>query len=313
MGIVAKALRLAAAVALSVPLAHPQTPSSGSIEGDVIDVSTGRGIEGARVRIRTGQGDLLDVIADSQGHFRFVGLEFGSYLLSARYPGFASPDGPMEASATTAIQALSGQPTRVQMGMQRYAAIAGKVTDAASVPMQGKTIEAFKLFTGRDQRLATRFADGNLYTRAQSVQTDDLGDYRFAPLGVGSYLVRVQAGGAPARDTYYPRALQLSEAKLLELAEGREVRADIQIVQQLGVKISGRILGGSTQPNLRVSVFASDVPRPVPSSSSQVDGVTATEGRYSLSYVPPGKYNLGQSVRQWRFEPHSPGTGASRR
>src|ERR1039458_5639738 len=93
MRILAKAAWLAVAAALCVQPARSQTPLRGAIEGDVVDASTGRGISGARVRIQSGQDDPMFTSTDEQGHFQFAGLEFKSYQLDARYPGFISPRG----------------------------------------------------------------------------------------------------------------------------------------------------------------------------------------------------------------------------
>jgi hypothetical protein len=297
MGMAAKTLRLAAAVALSLPLAHPQAPPNGAIEGDVVDVSTGRGIADARVRLQSVQDDPLYASTDAQGHFRFDGLEIRAYQAFVRYPGFASPDGgALEASALAVTPGRDGQVSRIRLNLQWYAAITGKVVNVEGNPAEGVTVEVYRRDSRGGQFGAVRFDDGFQYVRTRTAKTDELGEYRLAPLGPGSYYVLVRAGSAPARDTFYPQAVKVSAAKLLELDEGKELRADVQVVQQLGVKVSGRMLGGSAQPGLRASVALSN-------SSLGPGGFSRPTGdayvyaivngdRFTANFVLPGKYTV---------------------
>src|ERR1039458_9707301 len=132
MRILAKAAWLAVAAALCVQPARSQTPLRGAIEGDVVDASTGRGISGARVRIQSGQDDPMFTSTDEQGHFQFAGLEFKSYQLDARYPGFISSTGAAGVSAREMVHLVRNGPNgQVRLDMQRYAAIVGKVIGMA--------------------------------------------------------------------------------------------------------------------------------------------------------------------------------------
>ena len=297
MGIATRTLRLAPAALLLLPFAHTQTASDGSIEGVVVDAASGAGLAGARVRTHNSGGDILDAISDAQGHFRFADLEYGPYVVLARYPGFAgvhpasgSIAVSLEVSANINVRANYPQPARVRIVMQRYAAIVGKVTNSGGFSVEGKTVEAFKRSTGADRMAPWHLDDGFQYARAVSAVTDDRGEFRIAPLDAGTYLVRVQAGYAPQRDTYYPQALTASAAKPIDLAGDAEARADIRIIFQAGVTISGRILGGSSLPNLRVLVGEWDVGPLGPPTNSMVDGTIAAEGHFALHSVLPGKH-----------------------
>ena len=241
-----------AAIVLSVPPARSQTPSKGSIEGEVVDASTGRGISGARVRIQSGQEDPLFSTTGDAGHFRFAGLEFKSYRVEARHPGFIGSQ-----DATGVSLGRMHAAAHVGLEMRRSAAIAGRVTDALGVPLEGIEVDALERDVSGRRRGATRLDDGYSYFLSQMAHTNDLGEYRIGPLSAGSYYVRVRPGSnyypvqlamrppsdARERMTYYPSALKPSDGKLLELAEGKELRADVRLLRDGGVRVSGRIVG----------------------------------------------------------------------
>jgi hypothetical protein len=294
---VAKALRLAAAVALSLPFAHGQTPPRGTIEGDVVDTSTGRGIAGARVRLQSGRDDPLFTLTDEQGHFRIAGLEFKSYQVDARYPGFIS--------SKEAAGGYSNEVVRpngnVRLEMQRYAAIVGKVTDASGVPVEGVAVQALQRYPRGERHNGYIYNDDSYqYAGHEQALTDDLGEYRIAPLGAGSYYVLVRPGsnyyvGQPVRPpgaarerlTFYPHALKPSDTKPVQLAEGKQLRVDVQIIGQDGVRVSGRILGlaAAAQPGSRASVRVAALS---PGASNGYADVTGD--RFVAADILPGKY-----------------------
>jgi hypothetical protein len=318
MRILAKAAWLAAAAAVCVQPARSQTPLKGAIEGDVVDASTGRGISGARVRIQSGQDDPMFTSTDEQGHFQFAGLKFKSYQLDARYPGFISSTGAAGVSAREMVHLVRNGPNgQVRLEMRRSAAIEGKVTDAFGVPLEGAPVEALQRYASGERRGAAPFAEGGYqYVMVQETFTDDLGEYRIAPLGAGSYYVLVRPGsnyfsGQPAmrppsdereRATFYPHALKPSETKPVELAEGKELRVDVQIIRQAGVKVSGRLLGLPPEDAASrfVSVFVTTLSPGASRSSSTVDG-----DRFTAPDLLPGKYlfEAGQyATGDWTYQ-----------
>jgi len=295
MGIVAKAVRLAAAATLLVQPARTQMPVKGSIEGDVVDLSSGRGIAGARVRIQSGQDDPLFTTADERGHFRFSGLKRETYAVDARCPGFiAVGDSP---------QSMHVRPDWiVRLELHRYGVIAGKVTDALGIPAAGVSVEALQRYPIGERQYGLIYNDGAYqYVGHHQAHTDDLGEYRIAPVPAGSYYIYVQPGSTyyaqqPSmrpprdtreRDTFYPHAGKPAETKPLEVAEGQELRADVQIVREGGVKIGGRVLGMYAAAGRHVAVFA----WPLSPGASSLLSVSIPDGhRFSAADVLPGKY-----------------------
>jgi hypothetical protein len=295
------ASKLIPAVCLCLLPMLAQTPK-GAIEGDVIDASTGRGIAGARVRLQCDRDDPVFAAANESGHFQFAGLEFRSYHVDARYPGLISSTGAAGVSGREVVHlARNGPNGQVRLEMRRYAVIEGKVTDAFGVPLEGAPVDALQRYASGERRGAAPYAEGGYqYVLVQSTFTDDSGEYRIAPLSAGSYYVLVRPGsnyfsGQPAmrppadariRATFYPHSLKPSETKPVELAEGKELRVDVQLIRQGGVKVSGRLLGpAAAQPGLHVSVRVSAVS---PGASNGFADVTG-DG-FAAADILPGKY-----------------------
>jgi hypothetical protein len=305
MGIVTRGAWLAATAALFAQSAPSQAPSNGSIEGRVVNASSGQGISGARVRIQSGREDPLFTTTDTQGFFQLSGLELKSYLVSARCPGFigsAEWDGP---SGGEGLRLIGSSPIgQVRLELRRYGAIEGRVTDGLGVPAAGVSVEALQRYPADEPRSGYVYKDGSSYQYAgrQTGQTNDLGEYRLAPLPAGSYYIYVLVrptstyynlqpeirppADARERPTFYPHALRPSEAKPVELAEGKELRVDVQIVRQAGVKVGGRVLGLTAgSPS---SVFFQGLSPGASNLPAYIDG-----DRFTAAGVLPGKYVVG--------------------
>ena len=294
MGILAKAAWLATGVFLCAQPGRAQAASSGALEGDVVDASTGQGISGARVRLESGQSDPQFTTTDESGHFRFAGLTSQSYRVDARYPGYTAAV-PAGGGPPAPVRVVPPGPVRLEM--RRAGAIVGKVTDASGVPLAGMPVTALQRYPDGDRRSKTEGA----YQHVYPAYTDDLGEYRIGPLAAGSYYLLVkpisnyhslQPGISPPhdpqeRDTYYPRALRPSAGKPLELGEGKELRADVQMIRQSGVKVSGRVIATET-PGLHVTVRA----WPILAGASPVSGATPGGDRFSMENLLPGQYLL---------------------
>jgi hypothetical protein len=124
----------------------------------------------------------------------------------------------------------------------------------------------------------------------------------WANTGSGSYYVQVRPGSnyfpyqpemrppADSREstTFYPNGLKASQAKLLDLAEGKEVRADVRIIRQSGVKVSGRVAG--LVPAQVRGTFATVHLWSLSGDSAGLADVI--DGRFLMWNVAPGQYVL---------------------
>lgn len=290
-------LSLIAAVVLSAPPVRSQTPSSGSIEGEVVDASTGQGISGARVRIQAGQEDPLFSTTDDAGHFRFAGLDLKHYRVEAFHPGF------MGSQDATGVSLARHATAHVGLEMRRSAAIVGRITDSFGVPLERIEVDALERDATGRRRGTIRLEDGYSYLLSRIAHTDDLGEYRIAPLSAGSYYVQVRPVSSyfprqPAlrpppdpreRTTYYPSALKPSDGKLVELAKGKELRADVRLIRNVGVRVSGRIAG----PAVPVHADSFESVHLWSLSSGTSDAYADVTGdQFTFWNVVPGQYIL---------------------
>jgi hypothetical protein len=153
----------------------------GEIEGDVMDASTGLGVAGARVRIQSGQDEPLFTNADAQGHFRFSGLEIRTYQADASYPGYMSPRDAARVSGGKTVYLGTFHPgAEVQLEIQRYGVIIGKVTDAVGVAVAGAPVAALQRFPAGERGHGSCGLGSNdgvsQYLGQLCVQTNDLGN-----------------------------------------------------------------------------------------------------------------------------------------
>ena len=174
------------------PQAPPRPPAAmvgtGLIAGQVVDVDTGRGVPGALVvgavvtPIVTPQGrggqtsNTIVVMADSQGRFFLANAAAGSYTLLSQTPGYqpagSTPSVPLEDG---------GRVTDVKITLRRLVNVTGRVVDDSGTPVVN--VEMLLLI-----RIVNQGRPPQLTTSVRT-RTDDRGEYRFAGVPPGDYLV----------------------------------------------------------------------------------------------------------------------------
>jgi hypothetical protein len=147
-----------------------------AIRGAAVDAFTGKPIPRARVFAEQESAPSVQRITDAQGTFCFERLKAGDYGLKARrFLYLDSEDGPEihvdpSSPAPPIIIKLTPQST-----------ISGVLLDPDGDPVQGATVELLRRKWKQGQPTAMR---------VQQTGTDDLGRYRFASLGAGTYFMR---------------------------------------------------------------------------------------------------------------------------
>lgn len=167
----------------------PETPSTGSITGRVVNES-GEPLENAIVRISVVGRDNnseAPVATDRDGKFKFEGLESSlAYYINASMSAYTPLQRKPEATQPA-------QPPTYRVGdsatltLTKGAVITGKVTTATGDPLVGIGVRAEMVLRGPNGR---RLLNGLGHER----QTDDRGVYRIFGLPAGRYVV--MAGGA---------------------------------------------------------------------------------------------------------------------
>jgi hypothetical protein len=269
-----------------------------TIEGDVVDAATGKGIAGARVRMQSQPDDPVFATADENGHFRFPSLPFRPrYDATARAPGFMSArfDSPGD-DPPEVVVAMRGP---VRIPLQRFGVITGNVTDASGIPVGGALVFALQRFPIADRRRLVQYTDSSYqYAMMADGITGETGEYRIAPLAPGPYYLVVRLGFSYSgplgisvprnprdRTTLFPHALEISDAKAIEVAADRESRINLETIRQSGVTVTGQVLGGKGTPQELVSVVAWS-----PTNGIPMNAAIDANGRFSVGDLLPGKY-----------------------
>ena len=175
------------------PGAAAQTKGTGLIAGRVVDAS-GAPLASAIVTLggrapqpagRQAQGPR--VLTDADGRYFFSDVAAGGYTIYASKPGFIGgtfgarrPGG-----APIAIELANGERRGdLNCTLWRLAVISGRVADDTGDPMVDLDVRAFQqTFAGGRRQLAF----------AQRAKTDDRGQFRFANLMPGDYVIGVPA------------------------------------------------------------------------------------------------------------------------
>ncbi len=260
-----RSFRLAFLVCVSGAVLIAQTPQTlrAFLEGGAIDSTTNAPLTQVRVKLVRGLDEPIYAKADSQGRFAFNNLERGTYRLYIDAPGYhqlqtfvdltaARADGVVPA-VTRDLSNVVPMPrvsntvgedgtihSTVSAPMLAYGVISGRVVDPYGVPMAGSWVEIHEQSTAQGQN-----------GRTLATTADNSGAYRLAGLDPGAYIVSanksyrgVQWGWqSNYRVTYFPAALDPASAQPVTLAPGQQARADIQILRQTGVSVSGRVMG----------------------------------------------------------------------
>jgi hypothetical protein len=305
----ASVLLFTMAFALSMAVAQPLP--QGTIEGEVMNISSGEPVGGARVRIQSGQEEPRFTTSDENGHFKFGDLEVRPYMIAAQKQGLISANQSAASSSSGELVRLTSTApaARVRIDLRPYSAISGKVTDASGIPVEGVDVELLSRYTidaKSYQQSGATYKDGAYkYLGQQRVRTNDLGEYRIAPLPPGTYYLAaryIQGLTYTAdRDTFYPQSLSPSDATPIELKEGADLRGiDIQMRHAAGVTVSGIIrplLPEHSSPSggrLYTSVSAWAI-----SATGSPAGIPSVSGdRFEISGLLPGNYVLEAATRE---------------
>jgi hypothetical protein len=135
---------------------------------------------------------------------------------------------------------------------------------------------------------------------------DDRGLYRSNLLAPGTYYVAVTVDRAPSfwdrtwRSTYYPRALDLASAKAIQLQAGQQVRADIQVISQPGIRVTGRVTVPPLDPSSAdMQIFTHVHLNSIGGLLTKAGGdSTVAADRFEIADLLPGKYTLMAETEQ---------------
>jgi protocatechuate 3,4-dioxygenase beta subunit len=268
-----------------------QAPQPGaSIEGIVTDAVTG--IPLVNVVVSTNRDNVANVRTDDKGHYTFRNLNMGFYQIYVHTEGYAIRSSFVRLLGS---QALNG----IDLKLDRQAVVAGRVLDRDKNPVVNARVSL------REQG----FRDGRpVVTSFFAVNTNDLGEYRFAGISPGRYYleaepkmlnVRTVRSGDPHEEhpavsanvrTYYGNSMSFDGAATLTFTAGQLMEGlDITLLGEKTVCVTGS-LAGAGAPGERYGVQLSE---PMPGSQSNMAyGSVAAGDEFEICGVPPGSYRM---------------------
>ena len=207
--------RLAAVLTLVLPITcgaqQPRAPKPGvyQISGRILSAVNGQPLAGATVSLapaatantperpinagprrpfrpqRQLDDEILAVVSAADGTFSFSGLRAGKYSLSAEKRGFSQQRYEQHDEYSTAIVVGPDKdPGELLFRIQPDASLVGRVFDDHNEPVANAQVMLFRQGVQNGRR--------GIY-RAQMVQTNDEGLYRFAHIRAGKFYVAVAA------------------------------------------------------------------------------------------------------------------------
>jgi protocatechuate 3,4-dioxygenase beta subunit len=275
--------------------AASDSANKGSIQGTVVDSKTGQPLKGAEVSLRSfsagGRGDASASVSDGEGRFTFDGLAAGRYRLTASKNGYLSRDPRSGAGLRSGMVNLSaGQHAEAALRMTPAAVLSGRVTTEGDEPLPNVFVQAMKFTYRNDKRQLTDVGTST---------TNDRGEYRIWGLAPGKYYIRaahprvqaVRPGGQVYVPIFYPGVSDPSRTQAVDLHAGDELSGiDLNFVSLRSVRVSGRVLGASSQPvsSAQVSLVSGTGGMTFAAGEASTD----SKGTFEIRGVPPGSYEL---------------------
>jgi hypothetical protein len=296
-------LRLLLAALLALSFTHTpraQSPDAGSyrVAGRVLNAATGLPVRAATVSLLNEDSTTIaaTTLSDAEGNFAFDRVPPGKYPLTAAKRGFRTGFYDEHDEFSSAIVTGPGQDTiHLAFRLNPGAVLYGEITDDSGDAVEGASVMLFKAPAHPGERI----------TPANTVTTDDAGNYEFAGLPDGSYFIAVQAQPwyamhtlSTANDTpspldvaypltFYDSVTEESGASPIALEAGARQEANISLhaVPAVRIRVAGRF-GGGTAPSVdvRQTVFGTPVPW------GDLESVAGKPESVSLLGLAPGRY-----------------------
>lgn len=287
------------------------------IRGMVVDALSGGPVARAEVSIFADT-EEIKTTADDDGKFVFQGLMAGKYPLYATAQGYLREGYNQHGTFLTAIAVGEGLDSEhIVFHLHPQAVIFGKVTNDRGEAVRHAQVLLFA--DGTASEAQRRFVQAQM-------QTNDLGEYRFAHLPAGGYCVAVQAQpwyaqtgfryvpqpeqnrsalfvytgpvnqtADPLLDvvypiTFYPGVTHPEEAGELRMTAGETEEADIQLEAVPSVHI--RLTNLPVEEKSGIQIGANEKIFGSFNAFINVQHRTISPGEYELTGLPPGEVTL---------------------
>lgn len=295
----------ALALAALAPRAAAQGPAPkeapASVEGRVTDGD--EGLAGVSVVLVSFQnpGRIRSVArarTDQEGRYRLSGVAPGRYHVLPAAPSYVMQEPFQGYPPGRPLLLSAGETVRdMDFRLARGGVVTGRVTDADGQPVVAETVHVTSADPARDARQ-------DFFLQQQRITTDDRGVYRAYGLPAGRYRVSVGQDATSGsisfggrrfyRRTFHPDAVEESQARVVEVAAGREADdVDITVARAARTfSASGRFVGPDGRPAPGVTVGVG----PIDQRGGGVMGAygggwtTNARGEFRVEGLGPGRF-----------------------
>jgi hypothetical protein len=285
---------LPASLVFLAAMAHAQPADSKtcSADGTVVNSVTGAPIQRAHIGL-IGPEESTLVDSDAAGKWRAEHISCGRLTITVNRVGFLRSQQGIGAPQTFTLAADSPLHD-VKLELAPQAVIAGRVLDDQGDPVQGAQISLMKSSIVNGVRGVQA---------ASSAVSNDLGEYRFAGLAAGRYILCANAGGGvvaantarPFGERCYPGPVDGGASSAMEVAAGYEGRVDFTLSQLATFNVSGAVSGRPEGANASVNL----TPRTqIARMSLGLSAAVRPDGTFVIRNVPSGSYTASATWLQ---------------
>jgi len=210
--------------------AAPPRPGTGSIQGTLVAIDSGRPVRRARVSLTSVGGGAVgqSVTTDDLGVFTFKDLPAGAYTLAASKPGYLDSIYGQRRPGTgrpgTPIQLIDGQHLeKLTFQLARGGAIMGTVIEEQGEPVFGQQVRVY--------RYVRRAGERTLQSAGTDV-TDDRGQYRIPVLLPGEYIVSTFPRESPS-DAAVADLKKMAETLVVNARAGADEQALVRMKEEI--------------------------------------------------------------------------------
>jgi beta-lactamase regulating signal transducer with metallopeptidase domain len=268
--------------------------NEGVVQGQVVDVRSGRPLPGATVEISRGDRSHR-ALTNDEGRYEVRGLTPGEYNVRVQRKGYISAEyGQRYATEPASTLDVRGgrYTTGINMRLEAAGAVTGRVFDDRGEGLAGVEVEL----------LADRhMPDGIRSVGVGFAQTESEGAFRFNDVLPGEYYVRAYVSssvrpsrgetGQAYRSTFYPGVSRSELGQRLRLTSGQELFGiDFPLATAPMRRVSGIVVdpgtGSRSRPRVHLRGFGMN------SIDAQHDANVDSNGRFEVSNVVPGEYMI---------------------
>ena len=249
-----------------------------AIDGTVVDRITHQPVPRAKIAVVWPGGNRAGP-ADNSGRWSFSGIACARVSVSASRFGYL--DSGYIGSPPLNVLLSPDSPSHLSIELTPQATLTGKVVDENGDPVAGMRVVPY----------IARVVDGRRQlTNGPQTVTNDIGQFRVAPLEPGRYTVCAEPamGQTSYQESCYPAPLEAGPAGATRLDAGQESEVDFALTRTHPVRLSGVVTG--LQPGARAAVWLSrpGLARRQPTMTTNV----SAEGAFVFRAVPAGSWIL---------------------